>query len=509
MKNIVTIMNFVRGIDQRYQDILFPTAKTQFDLLNNTDLKATFLLQHDAVIDDAYTELFSKRGENIEIGLWLETCKSCVLEAGVEWRGRPGFDFDWYSNVDTVVGYTTEEKIKLIDTAMNRFKAVYGFYPKTVGAWVLDSFTVEYLGDKYGVVCTANCKDQWGTDGYTLFGGYYDNAYYPCKQNVLCPAQTEGEQINVPHFKLLGCDPLYQYDCFVWAKCHVWTLEPWYLGDDALPEGGGSDPKWIDWYFNQVFESGNGGSFNYAQVGQENSFCWAGVERGYLHQIERVKEMKARGVIEDMTLAEAGQWFKDTYKMSPPCTHTALSDWRGEGNKSVWYYCKNYRVGLFITKEAVYIRDMHIYDEKYPSIYNNDVVCTEADCYFDVPTVMNGVAWSEKGRMAGIYLIDAESGRRISADDVKYMEHDGGFELTVISGEREIVISGFESKLSIKGDGIALSYEYVKLLDDESISVSGNRVDFVKKGYEYSLTLDGGVIEGNIVHFDKEISVGF
>ncbi len=501
MENIVTIMNFVRGVDHRNQDVLYPTTRTQFEYLMGTDLKSTFLLQHDAVIDPKYTELFSHRNENMEIGVWLETCKSLVLAAGLEWRGREGYEFDWYSNVDTTVAYTDDEKIKLVDTVMSAFKDVYGSYPRTVGAWVLDSVTLGYLHDRYGIDAACICKDQWGTDTYTLFGGYYDNAYYPCKKNILCPAQTEQEQIGVPVFRLLGCDPIYQYDCFLWSNCHVWTLEPYHLDNNALPHGGGSDPEWIDWYFAERFERGGRLGFGYAQVGQENSFYWGGTEVGFLHQMQRLKELKAGGVIRDMTFSEAGRWFKDKYAMSPPCTHTAMSDWRGEGNKSIWYCCKNYRVGLLLTKESAYIRDIHKYDEKYPSIYN-DSVCTVPDSVFETLPVLNGVGWSDKATRAGIYFVSRSTGERLVPTGSEYDETDSGFVLSLSFGDTSAVVSADEYGVEISGD-VDLRLEYAGLLDNETLEISGDTLSFTKRGYPYSVQLDGAKIEGGTISFDK------
>ncbi len=503
MKNIVTIMNFVRGVDHRFQDVLFPTTKRQFDYLMTTDLKSTFLLQHDAVIDEKYTELFSHRNENMEIGIWFETCKSLVLEAGLEWRGREGFEFDWHSNVDTTVAYTDDEKRLLADTFMERFKSVYGFYPRTVGAWVLDSVTLGYLNDKYGIDASCICKDQWGTDTYTLFGGYYDGAYYPCKKNLLSPAQTREEQIDVPVFRLLGCDPIYQYDCFLWSNCQVWTLEPYHLDNDLLPEGGGSDPKWIDWYFRERFESGRGGAFSYAQVGQENSFCWEGAEVGFLHQMKRLTEMKAEGKICDMTFSEAGRWFKSSFELSPPCTHTALSDWRGEGNKSIWYNCKNYRVNIFMTKDSVYIRDLHLFDENYPSIYLN-TVCDIPDSYFETLPVMNGVCWSDKETRAGIYFADSVSGENLAADSIDYRESCDGFTLEARFGGRTAAVTADEYGITVAGD-VALRFDAAALLDDESLTASENVIGFAKRGYAYAVTFEGARIENDIISFDGEM----
>jgi hypothetical protein len=135
-------------------------------------------------------------------GRWL---KRPVLK----WRG----DHEWDSaaNVGFSPGYTPAERRQLVDVYMADFKAIFGYYPRTVGSWYIDEVTLAYMVERYGIVASCNCKDQIGTDGYTLWGGYWNQAYYPSRLNAYMPAQTQAGQINVPIFRMLGSDPIYQY----------------------------------------------------------------------------------------------------------------------------------------------------------------------------------------------------------------------------------------------------------------------------------------------------------
>ena len=121
------------------------------------------------------------------------------------------------------------------------------------------------MADKYHIIASCNCKDQVGTDGYTMWGGYWNQAYYPSRKNAYMPAQTEQGQIPVPIFRMLGSDPIYQYDSGLGgSRQSVVSLEPVYK------EGGGSQ-KWVEWLFKSLFEEPCL-AFGYTQVGQENSF---------------------------------------------------------------------------------------------------------------------------------------------------------------------------------------------------------------------------------------------
>lgn len=402
---IVNIINFVRGVEPRFEIDLLEPVRQQLELLEKHKLKGTFLLQYDALINPDFVNLFNNR-TNIEIGLWLEIVEPLCKEIGLKWRGREGFSWDWHAHVGFSVGYTRLERMAIVDEIMNKFKLVFGYYPASVGSWVIDAFTLNYLSEKYGIAASCNCKDQWGTDGYTLWGGYYSQAYYPSKTNVLCPAQTSDNQIDVPLFRMLGSDPIYQYDIGLEtgkasSECQkVVTLEPVYSGAD----GGGGIPQWVDWFFNENF-NGKCISFAYVQVGQENSFGWEEMKDGLTYQIEKIAVLSSRELLKVETLAQSGKWFKETFAKTPASSIAALSDWKNNERKSIWYNCINYRINFICEGDNFWIRDIYRFDERYTERYLNDVCSTEHLVYDNLP-VMDGNRWSGNGIRAGIYPVD-------------------------------------------------------------------------------------------------------
>ena len=92
------------------------------------------------------------------------------------------------------MGYTKEEREKLIDVIFKKFEETFGFGAKSVGSWMIDAHSLQYMSEKYGIEASCNCKDQWGTDGYTIWGGYWNQGYYPSRHNALCPAQSRDAQ---------------------------------------------------------------------------------------------------------------------------------------------------------------------------------------------------------------------------------------------------------------------------------------------------------------------------
>ncbi|MCA9240799.1 MAG: hypothetical protein KDA37_11390, partial [Planctomycetales bacterium] len=241
---IVNIVNFVRLLEPRSdsitEELLFQTVVNQAVLMQEHRLPGTFLLQYDALTDARYQAFLKKLPrEQFEIGGWWEIPQPLVEKAGLPWRGR--YPWDWHADVGFSSGYTPAEREKLVDVYMADFKAVFGDYPKSVASWFIDAHSLAYMHDHYGVIASANCKDQVGTDGYTLWGGYWNQAYYPSRLNAYMPAQSAAGQINVPVFRMLGSDPIYQYG----RAGAITSLEPVY------GHAGGS-PEWVDWFLNSL-----------------------------------------------------------------------------------------------------------------------------------------------------------------------------------------------------------------------------------------------------------------
>ena len=184
---IVNIYCFCRENDFRLensQKILFQATIRQVQLVKQARLPATFALQYDALTDTNYQKLFKEQlPGHCEIAAWWEIPRALAERAGLAWRGQ--HEWDPAANVGFSPGYTPEERRKLVDAYMADFKAIFGCYPKTVGSWYIDEVTLAYMAQKYGIVASCNCKDQIGTDGYTLWGGYWNQAYYPSRQNGL------------------------------------------------------------------------------------------------------------------------------------------------------------------------------------------------------------------------------------------------------------------------------------------------------------------------------------
>lgn len=389
------IINFIRGLEPREPspDLLEPVVN-QIELVTRHNLPATWLVQYDTMLDSRFTDILKSLGPDQEIGAWIEMVQPQVERAGIKWRGR--WPWDWHSDVGFAEGYTPQEREKLMDLYMELFESVFGRLPRTVGCWMLDCHTLNYLSNKYGIIGACNCKDQYGTDGYTLWGGYFAGGYYPSEINALMPAQHAENQIDIPVFRMLGSDPIYQYESAVTENGQgVVTLEPVY-------KQGGGDPNWVRWFFDTTFNTPHL-ALAYAQAGQENCFGWENMGEGLIDQFAHMAELRDKGTLLVETLQSTSEWFRESYPITPASAAVALDDWMKEGRKSVWYSSHRYRVNLFWDESGFRIRDIHMFDEKYPQRYINDT-CTSHLAVYDTLPVMEGFLWSEKDFQSGIFI---------------------------------------------------------------------------------------------------------
>lgn len=452
---IVNIVNFIRLLEPRdpavTEDVLYQTVVKQVEMMKKYKLGGTFLLQYDALMDSRYQKLLKSLPANsFEIGAWWEIPQPLVENAGLKWRGR--YPWDWRADVGFSTGYSTEEREKIADVYMKDFKKIFGYYPKSVGSWFIDAHTLNYLYVKYKIVASCNCKDQLGTDGYTLWGGYWNQAYYPSKINSYMPAQNEKNQIPVPIFRMLGSDPVRQYDDNGNGSNGqgVITLEPVY-------KFGGGDSAWVNWYFKE-FVDGKSMEYAYTQAGQENSFTWDAMAKGFEIQLPLIARLRNEHKIKVETLAASGQWFREHYKITPATSVTVNTDLNGSNRKTVWFNSRFYRINLLWENGNLRFRDIHLFNENFPSPFTTKKAETNECSFFTLPFI-DGYRWSAKDKIAGLRFkaivngeeVLLEGGDPVMQDDVPGKLHIS-WPLKSFKGSLVIDIDEKQIKMQVTGE---------------------------------------------------------
>ncbi|TWV12627.1 SusC/RagA family TonB-linked outer membrane protein [Bacteroidaceae bacterium HV4-6-C5C] len=240
---------------------------------------------------------------------------------------------------------------------------------------------------------------------YFIGGGYWNQAYYPSKRNAYMPAQTEEGQIPVPIFRMLGSDPMYQYETGVGNNYQgVISLEPVYRDS-------GKNRKWVEYFLKSIVDEPCL-AFNYAQAGQENSFTWDNMREGLEMQFSIFDSLRTARKIRIETLEESGRWFRKQFPRTPSTAITTLVDINNKNNKSVWYNSRYYRSNLFWENNSVYFRDIHLFNEKFEDEYLRNPGRGNSFSYYTLP-VVDRFHWSTPEKKVGLRLIELnQNGRK-------------------------------------------------------------------------------------------------
>ena len=491
MKNIINIINFARGCEPREQDdsYLLPTLEKELELCEKYGFRSTVLFQYDALIEREYIELARRYANLCEFGLWLEITAPQCADAGLAWKGR--YKWDWENNVNFLHGYVPEERKCLIDTAFRKFREIFGYYPRVFGSWTVDSVSYRYIEENYPVIAACICKEQYGTDAITMWGGYYNGGYYPCRGNMLCPASSEDTQMKTPVFRMLGPDPIRQYDLGLGdpdAIQQVSTMEPVYTG-------GGGNRDFVEWYFRESF-NGKCLSHAYLQMGQENSFGWESIKEGLPMQFEILDRELKKGSVELMTLGETGEWFTENFDSTPPAAICTDSDYGKDGYKTVWYSCRYYRMNILYRDGTAWIRDFRFFNDGFREKCLEKAEDKPDFAAFTLP-VTDGFRFSKGGVRAGIYV--CKDGGVLAGEDGFITETDEkeGHASAEIPGlvRFDMYEDRAEIKLGVQGSYLEFVYSpecetpYYAVKEKELLMrFKGRHEDY----FEYSLKLGRG-----------------
>ena len=478
---VINVMNFVRFIDERLEnstELLFNTTKAQLELVNEFGIDNTFLLQYDALNDERFSALFKKNAtDKTELGIWFEIVKPMTDRCGLPYRSENGWQWDWHIIPGYSMAYTPKEREMLVDATMERFKEVFGYYPKTFAGWLIDTHTLNYLEKHYDISAVAICRDHVNTDAYTLIGGYFNQAYYPSKNNIFTPAQTEEMTVNIPVFRLLGPCPVYNYDGKKYLsdelkKIHgCYTLEPiWHSG---------KTPQVVDWFFKTYYENEDLG-FSYAQLGQENSFGYEDIITPFRMQLEKAIKLKD---VSFEKMCVTGERFKKNYpKITPATAVCALDSWDSDNIQSVWYDCSNYTANIFKYEDQIFIRALYLFDERIPEHYITKTCTTFDAVYENLPIVDTLIKAPNKKRDIGIVL--DENAVAFTAEKA----YDGA--LNVKWGTKNVTFD--KERITVVSDSPVVFHTDTSTA---SLTISGSCIGFEYKGAKYSLKIEGAKLD--------------
>ena len=349
--DFVSVVNPVRGNDFWELDSQKPETSItgQIAILKKFNLPATWLIRFDALDDQEIISQIKQRSSD-EKGLFLEVTPGWAVRSEVDYRESNS----WHAAGSAfLTGYEREERLKLIDAAFEKFKVEFGIYPVSVGAWWIDSFSLDYMEKKYGITSALIVADQYSTDNYQIWGQYFGTPYYPSKNNALHPAQTLENKLDVVITQWALRDPVNSYGNGVMESTFSVQANDYKdyhnLNVDYFS-------ALIDVYTNQQFNK-----FTHIVIGLENSYEWNKYSAEYQRQIEKIVEKKAANELAVVTLKDFADWYKSSFPRLSPEQLIITDDPLGSFKKTVWYMNPYYRVGWFYNQDGSVFRDIRQY----------------------------------------------------------------------------------------------------------------------------------------------------
>jgi len=352
--SFVNVVNPIRGNDfwNDKTQSLTEAVKGQTELSKKYSIPVTWLLRYDALVDSSVTSYLKKGLVTQELGLFLEVTPSWTTDSGVDYKESESWHL---AGSVFLTGYDPNQRKLLIQSAFEKFKKEFGYYPKSVGSWWIDAYSLEFMQKKYDISTAMIVADQFNTDNYQVWGQYWASPYYPTKKNTLFPAQNLNNKIPVVITQWASRDPINGYGSGVQESTYSLQVND-YIDYHDLDKDYFS--KLIDIFTKQPLNQ-----VNQVVVGIENSYSWNQYKKEYEDQLLVLSQKRSQGQIKLTTLKEFGEFYKNTFPSLSPTQVIVAEDPLGTDQKAIWFMNPYHRVGWFFDKFGSRFRDIRSYNE--------------------------------------------------------------------------------------------------------------------------------------------------
>ncbi len=386
----ISFVNPVRGLESwsldRQKPLDLPIL--QYQLSTPSAFPITWLLRYDAVSDatiSAYFDQLITQDKTQKLGAFLEITPQLTKIADVVY---PSGEYISAPNRIFLTGYSQADRIKLIDAYMKSFFAKFGFYPNTVGAWYIDSYSLEYLQRHYSVVAAVLCDEQYSTDNYRLWGSYLAAPYFPSKKNALIPAGNPSQKIDLAVVKWAVRDPYNFYDM---PSASAYSVQV----NDYTGVGQNTD------YFGSllsIYQNREFNEFGQIVIGLENDYQVPNFISEVKRQYKFLSQNQKKYDLKFVQLSEFGEWFKRFFPVSSPAYFFKAKDvsTNQKSGEIFWFQNPKYRIGLKVDNGLTTIIDFRVYSAKEaePYLYTPN---HERILYAETPAIIDSRKFPESG----------------------------------------------------------------------------------------------------------------
>jgi hypothetical protein len=296
----LTLVNPVRGRNL-WSDSTLSSLINQYAEIKKYSFSATWLLQYDALNNgDLINEVLSF-DEHQEKGVFLEVSRDLTDDSGVSYP-----IYDRWSDPGAVFlsAYSLSQRRLIIDTLYSKFKKIFGYYPNSIGAWWIDSYSLDYIKNKYGLDAVMIVAPQKTTDSYGVWGQWWGVPYYLSVYNVLVP-DSGAAKLDPVVIQWAQRDPLLGYGDG--PSFSNFSLQ----ANDYIRSG--KDTNYFINLARQYLDCRN--SIGQITVGLETGMESVGYFSEYQKQLQALSQFEN---LQSVTMSDFSRAFRSIYKDNPP-----------------------------------------------------------------------------------------------------------------------------------------------------------------------------------------------
>jgi len=339
----ITVINLIRGSGLGHEnDDLVSSLRAQWQVTRDLGVNATWLMQYSVLEDQNIIDLAKNEMSGQEFGLLLEIDRNSAQKANILYRGQGAW---YFSDGLFLVSYDVNERRILIDKAFSKFKQIFGYYPKTVGAWWVGGDSLSYMQKKYGITAALRASDQFNLDFYSFWGTPWSIPYIASKTNEAIPAESFEDSSKVVILQWAARDPLEGY------------ADPLFSVQDYPMKGYGTD------YVNYLAGIFLTKPFHTMVMGLENGGTEEDFNKNYRTMLLKAKELEKEKKTAILFVKDFARHFLEQRKVFPYTSYFLSQDYDSD-NQSFWYVSENYRASLQKNNDSVYLVDLRDYSNK-------------------------------------------------------------------------------------------------------------------------------------------------
>jgi hypothetical protein len=448
---------------QNYATFVFPVRGRQFwrtnrdienltqlqSVVDEADISPTWLLQYDALKDEEVIESLTADDTHKEIGVFIEVTYDLAKDSYVNYP----WESERWERGDKVFlsGYTVENRRKLIDKAFAQYYKVFKKYPQSVGAWHIDSWSLQYMRQKYGIKTVLVCADQYLTDGYQIWGQYWGVPYYPSIRNTLEPAASLQDNIGVLKIQWAMRDPLKGFGTGPDVSNHSTQVND-YARSLKLAED--HFPNLVDTYTKNID----------AKIGQITLGLEAGeLDATYFAELSRQFKIIKEREIKTVTMAEFSDVFRQVSQGKNLSSRIIKKD---QDTQITWYNTPLYRLAVKSNPDKTEIVDLRLYNTAL--LWDNEYWFKDSrqNLMRLIPAVVDQVGF--KNQM------------EIIPDSLETSDHRIAFEVKDIN-EAKKVLKKCLCHFSFSGQKVVLTFEQKKSLPLQPSQLTASFTDLLVK----------------------------